>query len=183
MTGFIVSVFPFRNRVSSTEAFEGLELGEGKLSRPVLRGPGGRKAAWLLGKFWFTCQKARHTSGSVSTSTSSHSVARGATRGRVALCSFRRRNVHLVCDHEFGVRHLGFQSHVSAGRFLISAGKKRKFVLMVQPNGELIQERCERNWRLKSLEIRFASGLVGKPRQVVLSLIDSPEAVAKMPGA
>jgi hypothetical protein len=29
--------------------FEGLELGEGKPSRPVLRGPGGRKAAWLLG--------------------------------------------------------------------------------------------------------------------------------------
>ena len=49
MTGFIVNVFPFRNRVSSKEAFEGLELGEGKLSRPVLRGPGGRKAAWLLG--------------------------------------------------------------------------------------------------------------------------------------
>jgi hypothetical protein len=51
MTGFIVSVFPFRNRVSSKEAFEGLELGEGKLSRPVLRGPGGRKAAWLLGSY------------------------------------------------------------------------------------------------------------------------------------
>src|SRR5262244_2375677 len=50
MTGFIVSVFPFRNRVSPKEAFEGLELGEGKPSRPVLRGPGGRKAAWLLGK-------------------------------------------------------------------------------------------------------------------------------------
>jgi len=49
MTGFIVSVIPFRNRVSSKEAFEGLELGEGKLSRPVLRGLGGRKAAWLLG--------------------------------------------------------------------------------------------------------------------------------------
>src|SRR5881396_2549562 len=49
MIGFIVSVFPFRNRVSSQGAFEGLELGEGKLSRPVLRGPGGRKAAWLLG--------------------------------------------------------------------------------------------------------------------------------------
>jgi hypothetical protein len=49
MTGFIVSVFLFRNRVSSKEVFEGLELGEGKLSRPVLRGPGGRKAAWLLG--------------------------------------------------------------------------------------------------------------------------------------
>ena len=51
MTGFIVSVFPFRNRVSSKEAFEGLELGEGKLSRPVLRGLGGRKAAWLLGSY------------------------------------------------------------------------------------------------------------------------------------
>jgi hypothetical protein len=49
MTGFIVSVFPFRNRVSFKEAFEGLELGERKLSRPVLRGPGGRKVAWLLG--------------------------------------------------------------------------------------------------------------------------------------
>src|SRR5882724_12393978 len=54
MTGFIVSVFPFRNRVSSKEAFEGLELGERKLSRPVLRGPGGRKAAWLLGSYSLT---------------------------------------------------------------------------------------------------------------------------------
>jgi hypothetical protein len=51
MTGFIVNVFPFRNRVSYKEAFEGLELGEGKPSRPVLRGPGGRKAAWLLGNY------------------------------------------------------------------------------------------------------------------------------------
>ena len=49
MTGFIVSVFPFPNRVSPKEAFGGLELGEGKPSRPVLRGPGGRNAAWLLG--------------------------------------------------------------------------------------------------------------------------------------
>jgi len=49
MTGFMISIFPFRSRVSFKEAFEGLELGEGKLSRPVLRGPGGRKAAWLLG--------------------------------------------------------------------------------------------------------------------------------------
>jgi len=32
------------------QAFEGLELGEGKPSRPVLRGPGGCKAAWLLGR-------------------------------------------------------------------------------------------------------------------------------------
>ena len=45
MTGFIVSVFSFQNRVSPTEAFEGLEPGEGKLSRPVLRGLGSREAA------------------------------------------------------------------------------------------------------------------------------------------
>jgi hypothetical protein len=49
MTGFIVSAFPYRNRVSFKEAFEGLEPDEGKLSRPVLRGPGSREAAWLLG--------------------------------------------------------------------------------------------------------------------------------------
>jgi hypothetical protein len=48
MTGFIVSIFLFRNRVSPKEAFEGLEPGEGKLSRPVLRGLGSRKAAWPL---------------------------------------------------------------------------------------------------------------------------------------
>ena len=64
MTGFIVSVYSFRNRVSSKEAFEGLELGEGKPSRPVLRGPGGRKAAWLLGSndlFADNFPVARHT--------------------------------------------------------------------------------------------------------------------------
>jgi len=48
MTGFIVSIFLFRNRVSPKEAFEGLEPGEGKLSRPVLRGLGSREAAWPL---------------------------------------------------------------------------------------------------------------------------------------
>ena len=65
MTGFIVSVFPFRNRVSSKEAFEGLELGEGKPSRPVLRGPGGRKAAWLLGSYRFVRRTGteKHASG------------------------------------------------------------------------------------------------------------------------
>jgi hypothetical protein len=51
MTGFLVSIFPFRNRVSLQEAFAGLALGEGKPSRPVLTGPGGRKAAWLLGSY------------------------------------------------------------------------------------------------------------------------------------
>src|SRR5215470_20223735 len=49
MTGFIASVSTYRNRVSLREAFEGLEPDEGKLSRPVLRGPGSREAAWLLG--------------------------------------------------------------------------------------------------------------------------------------
>jgi hypothetical protein len=49
MTGFIVSVLPYRNRVFLREVFEGLEPDEGKLSRLVLRGPGSREAAWLLG--------------------------------------------------------------------------------------------------------------------------------------
>ena len=81
-----------------------------------------------------------------------------------AFRSFRRRNVHFVCRHEFGVRHLGFQFHVLPGWFLISVGEKRKFVLMVEPICELIQERCESDRRFKALGIRFASGLVGEPR-------------------
>jgi len=72
---------------------------------------------------------------------------------------------------------------VLAGCFLVSVGEKRKSVLMLEPICELIQERCESNWRLKALEMRFASSLVGEPRQVALSLVDSPEAMARMPGA
>jgi hypothetical protein len=40
MTGFIAYVFPYPNRVSFQEAFEVLEPDDGKLSSPVLRGPG-----------------------------------------------------------------------------------------------------------------------------------------------
>ena len=40
MTGFTACVFLFPNRVSFIEAFEVLEPDDGKLSRPVLRGPG-----------------------------------------------------------------------------------------------------------------------------------------------
>ena len=47
MTGFTVYVFLSPNRVF-LEAFAVLEPDDGKLSCPVLRGPGGRKAAWLL---------------------------------------------------------------------------------------------------------------------------------------
>jgi hypothetical protein len=49
MTGFIVSVLPYRNHVSSSEALEELEPDEGRLSSPVLRGPSSHEAAWLLG--------------------------------------------------------------------------------------------------------------------------------------
>ena len=61
MTGFIANVFPSRNRVSSIEAFEGLELGDGKLSRPVLRGLGSREAARPLGEV--DCAKVRELCG------------------------------------------------------------------------------------------------------------------------
>jgi hypothetical protein len=50
MTGFIASAFLSRNRVSLKEAFEGLELCEGKLSRTVLRGLDGSNPVRLLGK-------------------------------------------------------------------------------------------------------------------------------------
>ena len=38
--------------LNAKEAFEGLELCDGKLSRTVLRGKGGRKAPDLPGSFW-----------------------------------------------------------------------------------------------------------------------------------
>src|ERR1700752_3172978 len=90
MTGFIVSVFPFRNRVSSKEAFEGLELGERKLSRPVLRGPGGRKVAWLLGNHvGHLCAASLPDLLAFSRLTTTHSkIARllGFSGGRCARC-------------------------------------------------------------------------------------------------
>jgi hypothetical protein len=48
MTGFIASAFLYRNRVSRKEAFEGLELCEGKLSCTVLRGLDGSNPVRLL---------------------------------------------------------------------------------------------------------------------------------------
>jgi hypothetical protein len=38
-TGFTTKAFPCHNRVSPKETCEGLEPDDGKLSRPVLRGP------------------------------------------------------------------------------------------------------------------------------------------------
>src|SRR5258707_13008322 len=49
MTGFTVSAFLSRNRVSPKEAFEGLELCEGKLSCTVLRGLDGSNPVRPLG--------------------------------------------------------------------------------------------------------------------------------------
>jgi hypothetical protein len=48
MTGFIAFTFLYPNRVSSYEAFEALEPDDGKLSRPVLRGPGSSNGVRLL---------------------------------------------------------------------------------------------------------------------------------------
>jgi hypothetical protein len=48
MTGFTVSAFLSRNRVSLKEAFEGLELCERKLSCTVLRGLDGSNPVRLL---------------------------------------------------------------------------------------------------------------------------------------
>jgi hypothetical protein len=59
MTGFIAYVFLSPNRVSFQEAFEALEPDDGKLSRPVLRGPGLSNGVRLLDQpgrgFWRVC--------------------------------------------------------------------------------------------------------------------------------
>jgi len=49
-TGFIADVFPYRNRVSLKEAFEGPEPDDGTLSRPVLRGLAPSNGGQLLGE-------------------------------------------------------------------------------------------------------------------------------------
>ena len=51
MTGFIAYVSLYPNRVSSNEAFEVLEPDDGKLSRPVLRGPNPSNGVRLLGRW------------------------------------------------------------------------------------------------------------------------------------
>jgi RNA-directed DNA polymerase len=48
-TGFTVSAFPYRSRVSPKEAFAVLELCAGKLACTVLRGPDPSNGVWLLG--------------------------------------------------------------------------------------------------------------------------------------
>jgi hypothetical protein len=45
----VVTFFLFHHRVSQKEAFEGPEPDDGKLSRPVLRGPTPRNGGRLLG--------------------------------------------------------------------------------------------------------------------------------------
>ena len=49
-TGFTANVFPYHIRVSLKEAFEGPEPDDGRLSRPVLRGPAPSNGGWLLGE-------------------------------------------------------------------------------------------------------------------------------------
>jgi hypothetical protein len=58
-TGFIVSIFPSRNRVSPKEAFEGPELYGGKLSRLVLRGLAPSNGGWLLDDACFVQHRYR----------------------------------------------------------------------------------------------------------------------------
>src|ERR1035438_1676430 len=55
MTGFTACVFPYPNRVSPNEAFEVLEPDDGKLSRPVLRGPGPSNGVRLLDPHVLCC--------------------------------------------------------------------------------------------------------------------------------
>src|SRR5215471_15674596 len=55
MTGFTACVFLYPNRVSLKEAFEAPEPDDGKLSRPVLRGPGPSNGVRLLDPHVLCC--------------------------------------------------------------------------------------------------------------------------------
>ena len=60
-TGFIANTFPYRNRVSLKEAFEGPEPHAGKLSRPVLRGLAPSNGGRLLAEGCYDSQRLRRT--------------------------------------------------------------------------------------------------------------------------
>ena len=60
-TGFIANIFPYRNRISLKEAFEGPEPYAGKLSRPVLRGLAPSNGGRLLGEGCYDSQRLRRT--------------------------------------------------------------------------------------------------------------------------
>src|SRR5271166_2626183 len=66
MTGFPTCVFLYPNRVSINEAFGVLEPDDGKLSRPVLRGPGHRNGARLLGHHLTGPMRPTHRHSSIS---------------------------------------------------------------------------------------------------------------------
>ena len=53
-TGFTAYIFPYRSRVSLKRRSKGLSRMTTKVSRPVLRGPGPRNGAWLLGDGMWT---------------------------------------------------------------------------------------------------------------------------------
>jgi hypothetical protein len=74
MTGFTVSAFLSRNRVSPKEAFEGLELCERKLSCTVLRGLDGSNPVRLLGKLGVISPLADFTLSNMSVLDSRHSA-------------------------------------------------------------------------------------------------------------
>src|ERR1700730_6286883 len=88
--GFIANIFPYRNRVSLKEAFEGLEPDDGKLSRPVLRGLAPSNGGRLLGIVWL-----RHLLGWMGSAFSSREDEPTFGRGAVVSCngrSFSRRD-------------------------------------------------------------------------------------------
>ena len=62
-------------------------------------------------------------------------------------------------------------------------GEEREPVLMVKPVRELLQKWRKRYRSVKALEVGFAASLVSESGKIILSLVDSPEGVAKMAAA
>jgi hypothetical protein len=83
MTGFTTSAFLSRNRVSPKEAFERLELCEGKLSCTVLRGLDGSNPVRLLGFNSMTVSRSQGAGNNFYLSPIGVPVRRSSGRGHI----------------------------------------------------------------------------------------------------
>src|SRR5712671_986159 len=96
---------------------------------------------------------------------------------------FRRRHIHFVSSHQFNVRNFGLEPHMLIAGLATRLGEEREPVLMVKPIRELLQKRRKSYRSVKALEVGFAASLVSESGKIILSLVDSPEGVAKMAAA
>ena len=118
-TGFTANVFPYHIRVSLKEAFEGPEPDEGKLSRPVLRGPAPSNEGWLLGelhdleidrtscsRFWANQFRVLLTAAAYVLMQELRLRAAGTACARAQVCTLRERLLKLGARVMVSVRRV-----------------------------------------------------------------------------